>query len=142
MLTPCCCVWVTFPFSTGVCTDCVPIVGSACSQWCQWDPGRPAESRISRNTCVSCGLSIVSNAMFTLPLYTSRDLAITHPPGSPSAGSADLQIPGSKLKGIQPPWVLMPKVVEISLPCVAPWCEGSLFLPSLQGASLHLSGSF
>ena len=77
--------------------------------------------------------------MFTLRLYTGRDLAITHPSGSPGAGSADLQIPGYKLKGIQPPWVLMPKVVEISLPCVAPWCEGSLFLPLLQADSLHLS---
>ena len=53
----------------------------------------------------------------------------------PVLGQLTSKAPGCKLKGIQPLWVLMPNVTEISLP----WCEGSLFLPLLQADSLHLS---
>ena len=35
-LIPCCCVWVTFPFSDAICTDFLPAVGCACSLALVW----------------------------------------------------------------------------------------------------------
>ena len=56
----------------------------------------------------------------------------------PVLGQLTSKAPGSKLKGIQPLCVLMPNVMEISLPCVSSLVWG-LTLPILQAASLHLS---
>ena len=39
LLIPCCCVWVTFPFSAVVCTASFPVVAGSYSLWCGTQAG-------------------------------------------------------------------------------------------------------
>ena len=111
----------------GLCLLSVGSVGPRPASWAKnqesaWIHTSPVAWALCKMPCLRC-LSTQAGTWLSLIL-------LDHP----VLGQLTSKVPGSKLKGIQLPWVLMPNVMEISLPWVSSLVWGLTFSASSAGS--------